>query len=505
MKSSYLWVLCGLLSFSLAQAQTVEDVLRYSVNNLTGSARYKAMGGAFGALGGDLSALNSNPAGSAVFNNSQFAITGYYTHVRNDATYNGTLNSTREDNVDINQLGAVFVIDYGNTRGLRKLSFAVNYEESRNFDDDFLAFGQTDTGLDTYFLGFAQGVPLSALQRQLNFIEDDYLDIGAIQGFGDQQAFLGLEGGFISPAEPGDPNNTAYVSNADYQEVRQAISIFSQGETGKLILNTGLQFGKGFYLGGSINGHWINREQTTLITESGYAQDSPLNGSGIFDNRIGVEGTGVSAQVGFIARVAEVLRLGASIQSPTYYWITENTSQRVNSNLADPDIQFINFDIANVFPEYRMRAPGQATISGALVFGKVALVSADLIYRDYSTAQLGSANDAFFAGENQFIQDNLATAWEYRLGNEFRIGDVLSLRTGYRLAEGAFTGSDEGQLEEFSGGIGMRLRKNSRLDVALASSQVTNNIFPIEIGYPDNVISRERNQVIFSVSYIANF
>ena len=33
------------------------------------------MGGAFGALGGDFSSLNVNPAGSAVFANNQMALT----------------------------------------------------------------------------------------------------------------------------------------------------------------------------------------------------------------------------------------------------------------------------------------------------------------------------------------------------------------------------------------------------------------------------------------------
>ena len=32
------------------------------------------MGGAFGALGGDLSAININPAGSAVFNTNQYVL-----------------------------------------------------------------------------------------------------------------------------------------------------------------------------------------------------------------------------------------------------------------------------------------------------------------------------------------------------------------------------------------------------------------------------------------------
>ena len=39
-------------------AQNVADAVRYSTQNITGTARFRGTGGAFGALGGDVSALN---------------------------------------------------------------------------------------------------------------------------------------------------------------------------------------------------------------------------------------------------------------------------------------------------------------------------------------------------------------------------------------------------------------------------------------------------------------
>jgi len=509
MKIRY-WLAFLALSYGyLGWTQSIEDVLRYSVTDISGSARYKAMGGAFGALGGDLSSLNVNPAGSAVFNSSQFAITGFYSSVLNESGYgfgNAALES-RDDDIDLNQIGGVLVQRVNGGRGITKLVFGLNYEETRNFDNQYDATGQTTSGLDTYFLGYAQGVPLSALERQSDFIENDYLDIGEFQGFGDQQAFLGLAGGFIRPADPGNPSGTAYQSNASYSQVRQLISVFSQGEIAKFTMNSAIEINNRFYLGASLNGHWITRGQTTLITEEGYAPGSPIGPESetIFDNRIDAEGTGFSAQVGFIAKVAKALRLGASYQSPTWYWIRESTSQRVNSPLADPDINFINFNVVNIYPEYRMRTPAQTTLSGALVLGKSALFSADFIYRDYSTSQLGSNNEAIFQGENRFIEDFLGAAWEYRFGHEFRAGDAVSFRAGYRRVEGPFEGSDEGLVQEVSGGVGVRINRNSRLDLAISSSNVTTNVFPIEIGYPDNFIEQERTLTQVSLSYIVNF
>ena len=52
-----------LLFAGTAKAQNVTDALRYAVIELNGSAWFRAMSGAFGALGGDLSGLSVHPAG----------------------------------------------------------------------------------------------------------------------------------------------------------------------------------------------------------------------------------------------------------------------------------------------------------------------------------------------------------------------------------------------------------------------------------------------------------
>ena len=63
----YIFLFALGLTASIAQSQEVSDALLYSQENLNGTARFRAMSGAFGALGGDLSSINVNPAGSAVF------------------------------------------------------------------------------------------------------------------------------------------------------------------------------------------------------------------------------------------------------------------------------------------------------------------------------------------------------------------------------------------------------------------------------------------------------
>src|SRR5690606_19622744 len=203
-----------------AGAQTIDDVLRYSTENLSGTPRFQAMGGAFGALGGDLSALSVNPAGSAVFNFSEIGLTGTYSHSNNDVHYGGGLMNTKDNSFDLNQIGGVFVFKATDSPW-KTLAVAFNYDMVQNFDNEFVASGSTSLGIDNYFLNFAQGEPLGPLRTQEGeLVEEAYLDIGANMGFASQQAFLGFQAGIIEPTVD-DDTNTSYFSNALYSNVDQ--------------------------------------------------------------------------------------------------------------------------------------------------------------------------------------------------------------------------------------------------------------------------------------------
>ena len=63
----------GLMAFTmplLASAQETFDALQMSQTELRGTSRFQSMAGAFGALGGDISTLNQNPAGVGVYRSS---------------------------------------------------------------------------------------------------------------------------------------------------------------------------------------------------------------------------------------------------------------------------------------------------------------------------------------------------------------------------------------------------------------------------------------------------
>ncbi|MEC7263778.1 MAG: aromatic hydrocarbon degradation protein, partial [Bacteroidota bacterium] len=200
------------LACTFASAQTIDDVLRYSTENTLGTARFQAMGGAFGALGGDFSALNVNPAGSAVFNFSEIGVTGSNYNRNNDALFGNSTYNNKDNSLELNQVGGVFVFKSNNSPW-KKIALAFNYDMIQNFDNEFYARGNTQVGIDNYFLNFAQGQALGPLRvQQGEYIEEAYLDIGSNMGYAAQQAFLGFQAGIIEPTADDDAN-TSYFSN----------------------------------------------------------------------------------------------------------------------------------------------------------------------------------------------------------------------------------------------------------------------------------------------------
>ena len=93
----------------LVNAQDINDAVRYSNTSIEGSARFRAMNGAFGALGGDLSAVNVNPAGSAVFNNSFASFTLNSNRNTSETNYFGEFNTRKSNTIDLSQVGGVFI------------------------------------------------------------------------------------------------------------------------------------------------------------------------------------------------------------------------------------------------------------------------------------------------------------------------------------------------------------------------------------------------------------
>jgi len=204
-------------------SQNIYDALRYSNNEVEGSARFSAMSGAFGALGGELSAISINPAGSAIYSKGMASITFGNNYTKNNTNLtNNILNNQMDSHIDsksnfnLGQLGGVLVFNNIEKSNWKKMTLSLNYEQTKNNFDKFNTTGINSNGLDSYFLSYAQGLRLDEISAfEGESLTQAYSEIGRYYGYANQQAFLGYESFIIEPDDINNPGNTSYYSNVN--------------------------------------------------------------------------------------------------------------------------------------------------------------------------------------------------------------------------------------------------------------------------------------------------
>ncbi|GAB2780792.1 OmpP1/FadL family transporter [Salinimicrobium soli] len=483
------------------EAQTIKDAVQYSTTELNGTARYRAMSGAFGALGGDLSSLNINPAGSAVFLNSSAAITLNIENSDNDVSFMNSFTSTSESNLDLGQVGAVMVFNNRNENNdWRKFTLGFNYNKTASFEDDFLAMGRNTRSIDRYFLGYADGIPLDLLvPYEDETVSELYSYLGENEGFGAQQAFLGLRSEVILADDPDDFTSTSYSSNVAPGTFDQEYSYAATGLNGKFAFNFATQFQDYLYLGINLNTHFINYDKFTSFYETNNNPGSGINEI-YFENRLSTLGSGFSFQLGGLAKINDNVRAGLAYESPTWYTISEETTEYIET-VNNDGVLAVNPNVINVYPDYKLQTPSTYTGSLAYLFGSQALISFDYSYKDYSTTKFKPKGDPEFAFQNSLMENELQGASSYRIGGEYRLAG-WSLRGGYRFEESPYSdGSTIGDLTGYSLGVGYNFG-NVKIDAAYDASEQDFNPQLFQVGLTGRAfINRTDNNFTLTVSF----
>lgn len=492
----------ALAAITFSQAQDITDAVRYSSDQLSGTARYRAMSGAFGALGGDLSAISINPAGSAIFLNSAATVTLSYNNRQNDTRYFNGVTSNDDSDVYFDQAGAVLVFNSTNENTpWKKFVLGVNYSQNNTFDDSFLAQGSSSSSIDDYFLEYANGVPLDLLETIDNeSITDLYLFLGENEGFGAQQAFLGFQGFIINP-DDSDPNNTSYTSNIASGNFDQQYSYIGTGLNGKFAFNFSTKYQDFLHFGINLNAHFLNYDRATRLVEQNSNSGSETNEI-IFSNNLSTTGNGFSLQLGTIANVTDNIRIGLTYDTPTWYTIEEQATQRLETFSDEfSDRVIVDPNVVNVYPDYRLKTPGKLTGSLAVLFGDHGLISFDYSYKDFSNTELRPSNDPEFVFQNNLISDNLKVASTYKIGGEYRI-ENWSLRGGYRFEESPYENEITlGDLNGYSAGFGYDFG-SIKADLSYDHSSRTDNPQLYQVGLTNTAnIQRDFSSVVLSLSF----
>ncbi len=494
----------GILSMSTLYAQDITDAVRYSQDEIQGSARFRALSGAFGALGGDMSAVSLNPAGSAIFSRSHASFTLSNSEVSNKTHYFGGLKNSGQSNFDLSQGGGAFVFANNDPSSpWRKFTLGIAYDKTNNFDDNWAAVGTNTNSIDSYFFQHGQGLRLDEISAQSGeSTADAYSDIGNVYGFSHQQAFLGYEAFILEPNADTD-DNTEYTSNLANGTFNQNYAYTGVGYNSKISFNIAAQYDDNLYLGLNLNSHTIDYQRTTLLFENNSNSGSVVN-SIEFENNLNTHGSGFSFQLGGILKLSNEFRVGATYNSPTWYTIEEETTQylaTVRDDSGTNETAVVNPQIINIYPKYKLQTPSKLTGSLAYVFSKQGLISFDYSRKNYGSAKFNPETDASFANENSRISNDLKDASTYRVGGEYK-HKQFSFRGGYRFEESPYlNASTIGNLTGYSFGIGYNFG-NTKFDVTYDQSKRTSNTQLYNIGLVDGAtIDRENSSLTLSLRF----
>ena len=452
-------------------SQNIYDAINYNFSNDLGNSRFTSMGGAFGALGGNLSAISTNPASGAVFELSRAG--GSITLENNSmkSNYFNTNNETDRTNIHY-QGGMVYVFKNYGSGNLKKFAFGINVLSTNSFSSDLLITGRGDQSIDNFFLNNSLGLSISDLSVNSNeSVTGVYRWLGNNYGYYAQQAFLGYQSYLLNY---NDTDNNFY-SLAKYDNgVNITNEVFSRGFNNKISINLSGLVKDNFHFGFNVNIYEIDLTKDNIHYEDGFDEDSSLRYID-FRNYLYTRGGGLSLQLGMIYKLRNV-RIGVSYESPTWFKIEDELEQEIEVQTIDKITNEIYTDIVdpsiiNVY-EYNYKAPSKLTLSLASIIKNMFILSFDFDNQNYSSSKFGTKNDETYNNLNLALKQNLTAVYNYRFGSEIRLNNI-SIRGGYKHSNSPFNDSKI-KLNSKSFGIGFQF-ENSSLDIGFSSNNIKYN------------------------------
>lgn len=414
-------------------SQTINDLVYLTKNDLSGTARYTSMGGAFGALGGDLTAIINNPASSSVFLNTEMGASINLQSRLNEGQFFGEFKSTNEDSFHFDQFGVVFVFNNTDEKNpWSRISAAINVNRIANFNQKASLTGNNNKSIADYFLYYANGIEYQDIQLYSDeTISDVYRYLGDEIGFGAQQAFLGYQSYIIDPLTA-DDTEKSYISNITSSNNRNNLDILNSGFHRKTSFNFSGLYKNILHLGVNFNLHKLDFRNKKDFFEGNQDLSSFVYDVNFNEDLISF-GDGFSFQFGGILKI-ENIRLGATYDSPQWIDLQDETQQKISSYRFEDGFaikETINPDITNSYLPYRLKIPSKTTLSFAYIFNLAGLISLDYSTQNFSQTYVSQEGTSGFLNSlNEETNKILNPVNTLKIGGEYRLKNV-SLRGGY--------------------------------------------------------------------------
>lgn len=494
-KLNLILLVCSISTFAIGQ--TVESAVDYATQDIIGSGRYISMGGAFTALGGDLSSVKLNPAGAGLKRADEWSISGAMTMFNSQVNGGGKTFDNSSNNFSIPDI-TYTKVNPTKDRYWKTVNFTVGVQRTNNLN------GIIETQGSGRFKSY-----INSLKERAQASKDigRPLDASswAYQAF---QTFLidtNAKGLYYSMLED-DGQDFTY----DYE---------SEGKMHEMFLSISTSYDDRLFLGGTMAFPIVRQTTYSKLTETNFLYprtDLVLNGistqltSAHFETRHDVTGSGIVGKFGVLYKVDKKLRIGGSYHTPIYYNLEDDFSYTTTAYFKDFNTQRIRYGGLAYF---NLVLPAQYNLGLSYVFGKKGLISLDYNYTDVSTTKyivpVHDINYEYFNGNstngdrgvNDFLKEEFTGSHTIKIGGEYNM-KPFRLRGGFATQSSPYKQSDNLQSMTFSGGIGYS-KKEFYMDLGYAykttEETISLNAYEGPEGDADGTYSE--NQIVLTVGF----
>lgn len=404
-----------------------------------GTARFMSMGGAFGALGGDLSTLSYNPAGLGVYRRGDVSFTAKYSKTTSDANFMGSVNSDFSSKLNINNIGVAIPIHISDSKtGL--VSYNLGFTINRN----------ADFNSNTYLEGVQSANSLADY-----FAYNSYLiSPNNLDQFGTLLAYEN----YLTDVIVGTDNiydiHPALIGNK-----KQSRSIETKGYSREFAISQAVNIGNKLFIGATVGINTMEYTNSFVHGESTFPvalTDTLLGFNYAYSNTI--KGTGFNLKVGAIFQPSSYLRFGVAVHTPTFYSMNQSYNASMETNFTTFDSSMKSDD---GLYKYNNSTALKGILSAAFIYKSYGLISIDYEMADYSIMNLSNhskyPNDDFTL-ENKDIRNVYKAVGNIKIGAELNFGNY-SLRGGYAFypspIKDGYINSDSNHTM-YSGGLGYK-------------------------------------------------
>ncbi|MAU35972.1 MAG: hypothetical protein CMD14_01200 [Flavobacteriales bacterium] len=417
------------ISATIVNAQNEIDALRYSTHELSGTARYSAMGGAFGSLGGEFSGLSSNPAGIGMYQFSELSFTPCFNLNSTKSYYNNYNLSSYKSKVSIGNLGLVFTLPQKES-DWRRFNIGIGWNQLANFNNTINIKGINSTSsIVDRIIAMTNGTTQENLTNAYSVMA--------------WETFL------IDPLinNNGDEINGEYISNFSTNPKLQSKLSTSLGGMNEFVFSLGSSYQEKIYIGATIGVPTFDYYEYSEYSENEISDTLNNLREMLLTEEISAYGTGYNLKIGAIYRFSEEIKIGGSLHSPTFFSIEEDYNTSLTTIFKDSS-KYYSMGYLTPF-SYNLITPLKANISASTRFNNI-IISGEYELIDYSTAEYFTAD---FEEENTTIKNIYQNTENVKIGAEVTIKPFV-LRAGYSKYGSASMINDLSK-ENFSYGLGL--------------------------------------------------